>query len=753
MPKLNVTQAMTKALSYEKKGDIAQAAAIYQIVLENFPNNSRAQLGLKGLSRRFTDTTAHSPPQTAIDDLILLFSQKKFKILIETAQSLVAVFPQAALLWNLIGAAHRELTDLKAARLAYGRAIALVPDYADAHYNLGIVYKDIGDLAAAEASYQRALQFAPNNGFAHQNIGVVLELQGKLPAAIAAYKSALSLLPNNSSIYFNLGNSLKSNGMVDAAIDAYSRALVLTPDYPEAENNLGMAFKLQGKFSQAVAAYQRALEIKPNYADPYVNLGHIFQDSGKIDLAYEAYKQALILDPSNSEAECQMLHQLRNICNWDEFEARTASCPQLGVTTERVATMHMFAAEDCPERQLIRAQKWASGEYRRQALPFTKAFAPHKRLRIGYFSADFQDHPLLKLTSGLFREHDQQKFEIFAYSYSPESSDLLRHQLKKDVEHFVDIYALPDQTVVEHARDTELDIAIDMTGYTGNTRSHLFQSRLAPIQMNYLGYPGSMGVDFIDYIIGDKHLVPAEQRAFYTEKLMYLPHSYLPNDDQLQIVKTPMTRTDYGLPEEAFVLCCFNNNYKITPAEFDIWMRILSKIEGSVLWLREGNSWSKRNLCYEAEQRGIDPARLVFAGRIAHDEHLARYRFADIFVDNFNYNAHTTGSEALWAGLPVVTKQGQQFSARVGASLLHAMGLSALITSTEAEYEALILALARDPARLKALRQHIAVSRPTSPLFDTKRYTRNFERGLQLAYDLHQQGKPPQDLWITEPAP
>lgn len=751
MSKLDVNQAILKAISHQKKGEAAQAQAIYLLILQKFPNNARARAGMQTLLQsQHPETSEGNPPQSLIDGLILLYTQKQFGNLLQATQPLLAAFPASSFLWNIIGAANRELGQLEPALAAYLRALEIKPTYAEAQYNLGIVYKDMCRFDAALAAYQHALQLAPDNGYAYHNIGVVLEQQNRFAEAIAAYKSAVAILPNYANAYFNMGNALKSIGLIEDAHDAYTTALTLNPAYAEAENNLGMILNLQGKSDEAIAAYYRALAIKPDYADAYVNLGHVLEDLKELDAAYEAYKQALILDPSAAEAENQMLHQLRNICNWDKFEERTASCPNLGVKTERVATMPMLAAEDCPERQLIRAQKWAIGEYKRQAKPFAKTYYSHKRLRIGYFSEDFRDHPVLQLVSGLLREHDKSRFEIFAYSYSPPSSDDLRAQLQNDVEHFVDVFHLSDQKIVDHAREAELDIAIDLAGYTGRARSHIFQARLAPIQINYLGYPGSMGANFIDYIIGDQYIIPSEKRCFYTEKLIYLPHSYLPNDNQREISKNLISRAAYGLPEDSFVMCCFNTNYKITPAEFDIWMRLLTKINGSVLWLREGNRWSKQNLRYEAEQRGIDPARLIFAGRIDHADHLARYRLADLFVDTFHYNAHTTGSEALWAGLPVVTKQGKQFAARVGASLLQAIGLPGLITSTEAEYEALIYELAMDQERLKSIRDHIRDHRETCPLFDTMRYTRNFERGLTMAAERHQQAMPPEDIWVTE---
>ena len=346
------------------------------------------------------------------------------------------------------------------------------------------------------------------------------------------------------------------------------------------------------------------------------------------------------------------------------------------------------------------------------------------------------------------REHDKHRFEIFAFSYSENKDCDLRQQLIKDVEHFVDVYDYSDSKIADLARSNDLDIAIDLTGYTRHSRSRLFQFRLAPIQINYLGFPGSMGADFIDYIVADPVVIPRHQRPFYSEKAIYLPNSYLPNDDAREIAQTITTRADFGLPEDAFVFCCFNKSYKISRREFDIWMRVLNKVEGSVLWLFKANKWVEPNLRKEAEKRGIDPLRLIFADRVSQSEHLARHKHADLFIDTFNYNAHTTASDALWSGLPVVTKQGNQFAARVAASLLTAIGLLELITTTEEDYEALILELATNREKLAEVKKTLDTNRLTQPLFDTKRYARDFEAGLTAAYDLYFADQEPRDIWV-----
>ncbi len=446
-----------------------------------------------------------------------------------------------------------------------------------------------------------------------------------------------------------------------------------------------------------------------------------------------------------------MLHQRQHICDFTVGEQLKEASYRLGIETEAVTTFAALPWEDNPSYHLLRANRWSREKYTQSPRPLpARPKTRSERIKIGYFSADFHDHATMYLMAGVLRQHDRSAFETFAYSYGRSKSGEWRKRAENDVDHFFDVTDQSDRQIVDLVRSHALDIAIDLKGFTAYTRSQLFQYRLGPIQINFLGYPGTMGAEFIDYIIADPVVIPAEQRQFYSEKVVYLPHSYQPNDNERPISTSNTTRSDVGLPEDSFVFCCFNNNYKISPTEFDIWMRLLHKVDGSVLWLLRSNEWAERNLQNEAAARGIDPSRLVFAPKMPHSEHLARHKHADLFIDTFNYNAHTTASDALWAGLPVVTKQGKQFAARVAASLLKAVGLPELITETEEEYEELITELTEHPEKLAKIREKLKENRITNPLFDTARYTRNFERGLTQVYDLYLNSKEPEDIIVTE---
>ena len=352
------------------------------------------------------------------------------------------------------------------------------------------------------------------------------------------------------------------------------------------------------------------------------------------------------------------------------------------------------------------------------------------------------------LMSGLLREHDHENFEIFIFSYGHPAEHEMRRMAEIYADSFFDVFGWNDDDIVSLVREKALDVAVDLKGYTTHTRVDIFKHRLAPVQVSYLGYPGTLGLEYMDYIVADRVVIPSASVGYYTEKIIYLPDSYQPNDNQKTLETATITRTQFGLPEDAFVLCCFNATYKIGPDEFDVWMRVLSAIDGSVLWLFRSNSHVENNLKQEAELRGIDRDRIVFAERLPHSEHLARIKLADLFVDTFNYNAHTTASDALWAGLPVVSRQGKQFAARVGASLLTAIGLPELITTSTEEYEAVILDLATDRDKLQAIRSKLAHNRLSKPLFDTIKYTRNFENGLRQACEIYRAGGRPKNIHV-----
>jgi predicted O-linked N-acetylglucosamine transferase (SPINDLY family) len=372
-----------------------------------------------------------------------------------------------------------------------------------------------------------------------------------------------------------------------------------------------------------------------------------------------------------------------------------------------------------------------------------------RKIRIGYFSADFKNHAVASLTVELFELHNKNRFEVFAFSFGVDDKSPVRLRLSQAFDQFIDISGISDLGIAKLSRDMQIDIAIDLGGYTADSRTGIFSYRAAPIQVSYIGYLGTMGADYIDYIIADKTLIPTESQSYYSEKVVYLPNSYQVNDRKRLISDRKFTRQELGLPEHGFIFCCFNNNFKILPATFEGWMRILKVVEGSVLWLFQDNSWAVENLKKEAEKQGISADRLVFAERMPLPEHLARHRQADLFLDTFPYNAHTTASDALWTGLPVLTLIGRSFASRVAASLLNAVGLPELITNTQEEYESLAIELAMNPQKLTDIKLKLAKNRLTTPLFDTPLFTKNLEDAYIKMHERYQADLEPDHIVIT----
>ncbi len=659
--------------------------------------------------------TSDTMPADAIETLLGLYQAGHFAQAADQAEALVARFPGTLMLYNIMGAA-------------------------------GI---NLGEFDKAEAAFRSAIAIDPAPVELHNNLGIALYSQGKFAEAVAVYRHALGLKPDHASAHYNLANALRRQHAIPAAIASYRRALALKPDYVEAHNNLGRAFQQQGQLEEALEAYRAALDIKPDSADALQNIATVLVDVRDYAAAAKAFGLVTVLRPDDHSALVQKLFAQAHLCDFSafrDFAALQAAGQQLNGAIPPFQTLTFL---DDPEQQLGYSRDWAKGAGQSTAAVAGRAKAPQARIRVGYFSADFHEHATLRLMAGLFREHDRQRFEIVAYSYGPANEDSARDRLIRDVDRFEDIAALSDSEVAELVHGDALDIAVDLKGYTERSRFSLFASRLAPVQISHVGYPGSLGADYIDYLVADAVVVPEAMERFYSERIIRLPGSYQPNDSQQAIAPLSASRAELGLPAVGFVFCCFNQSYKITPAEFDIWMRVLQRVEGSVLWLLKPNLAAEANLRQEAASRGVDPDRLVFAEWAPHADNLARLQHADLFIDTFNVNAHTTASDALWAGLPVVTKAGRQFAARVCASLLHAVGLPELVTDSAEAYEALIGELASDPARLAALKAKLARNRLSTPLFDSRQYARNLEQAYAAAHARFRDGLAPARIVVA----
>jgi predicted O-linked N-acetylglucosamine transferase (SPINDLY family) len=678
---------------------------------------------------------------------------------------------------------------LEAALEDYDTAISLDTSFAYALCNRGSVLERLGRLDDSLASYDRALVLDPKDSLTHYNRGSVLNGLKRFEEALASYELAIAFNAAYAEAYVNRGNVLQELRRDEAAVESFDRAIALKPTIAQAYLGRASSRHFLKHREQALFDYSKAIELKPDLAAAYLRRGNLLAEGDRhtdavadylkatelepcaahyvalasslvplkrFDLAISSLDEAMACDPSTK----YLLGASRSIkmraCRWEGLRADLESIAE-GLRERRpiCEPLVLAALMDSPELLRSAAEIFVQDQInssrgddlRRIAETGTTHFpAPRStKIRIGYFSADFRTHPVTQLTAGLFERHDRAMFEVTAFAFGPETNDPIVSRLTKAFERFIDVRQKSDFEVVTLARDLGIDIAVDLNGFTGHSRGKIFALRAAPVQIGFLGYPGTIGASFMDYLIADGTVVPRAQRMHYAEKIAYLPGCFLPFDSSYAIADRTFAREELGLPPSGFVFCCFNNSYKILPDVFDRWMRILGRTNNSVLWLQQADATAVANLRREASVRGIDGARLIFAERIAAlPEHLARLRAADLFLDTFPYNAHATALDALWVGVPLLTYPGESFASRVAASLLRTFDLLELVASSPSRYEETAVALAADPVRLGQLRRKLALR--DTPLFDTERYTQNLEAIYQSMYERHRSGLPPADL-------
>lgn len=536
------------------------------------------------------------------------------------------------------------------------------------------------------------------------------------------------------------------------ALALFQAAAAEKPSAPAFHANAGLILLSDPRRRQAaVESLNRALALEPNHVGALLNLAAVCLDGKRFPEALNLFRRVLQKEPDNVTARLGAANASRQICQWGSVEEDEASLARLLERTGTPVSPFILLSSHVTPADHLRAARLYARSLRfspADRLPPAPQAPADRPIRVGYLSSDFYHHATAFLAVELFERHDRSAFELYAYSHGPDDGSAMRRRVMAGFDHFVEVGHLSASAAARRIRADGIDILVDLKGYTLGCRTEILALRPAPVQVSFLGYPGTMGADFMDYIIGDRVVTPLAQAGYYDEKIVQLPGAYQPNDSRRAIAETTPSRAACGLPEKGFVFCCFNNTYKITPALFRLWMRLLAQVPGSVLWLFEANATARDNLCYEAASAGIDPDRLIFAPRMDLADHLARHAHADLFLDTLPYNAHTTASDALWAGVPVLTCRGESFAARVAASLLTAVGLPALITTTLADYEALALALARDPARLAGMKAHLKEERTRAPLFDAGAFTRGLEAAFRRMHALRQAGKAPEAILV-----
>jgi protein O-GlcNAc transferase len=653
------------------------------------------------------------------------------------------------------GNALGELKRFDEALADYDRAIALNAAYANAFHGRGVALAELGHYDRALGEYDRAIALDPDHADAFWNRGNALVGLKRFKEALAAYDQAIVLKPDHVEAFINRGIVLAELKRFEEALTSYNRAIALAQEQARAFYNRGNALRELMRFDEALADYDRAIALKPDYADAFNNRGAALAEQGQYDQALASYEKVSTLAPDHKFAFSGLADCAMRLCDWALCEKLSGELHRQ--VTERQSIISPFVLlgyNDDAALHLSCTQNYVAERFGVSPQPIVApcAVRRNQNIRIAYLSSDFRRHAVAYLAAELFERHDRSRFEVIGVSFGPDDGSDLRSRLVAAFDRFIDVTELSDQDAAQLINNLQIDIAVDLNGHTREGRFGILASRPAAIQVSYLGFPATTGAQFIDYIIADPIVLPFDQQPYYIEHIVHLPDCFQVNDSTRELRKPTQSRREAGLPEHGFVFCCFNNTYKIRPPVFDIWMRIMRAIEGAVLWLNADHPAVEHNLRLEAGSRGVDPTRLIFAPRVDLDQHLARQRLADLFLDTLPVNAGATASAALWAGLPVLTCRGQTFFGRMGASLMTAVGLPEMVTSNLEEYEALALKLALDRSLQKSMRGKLEVNRSTHPLFDTDRFRRHIEAAYTRMWEYRQRGESPRSFSV-EPLP
>ena len=684
---------------------------------------------------------------------IVCASQGKHEVAIKFYKKALEIIPKDALALSNYGSSLSAIGQGQEALTFFKKALKINPNDPDFWYNIANTLCDLGRYEEALVHYDQAVKLNPKYCQAYNNCGRARFDLNRYAEALIYYDKALEIDQNFSECLVNKGEALKGLGRYEEALDCERKALVINPTYAQVWSNIGNILKELKRYDEALTHYDKALDLKPDYAEGWLNKGITLRELKRYDEALTHYDKALELKPNLEWVCSELMYTKMKMCNWlwlDEYIKNITS-----KLTKKEKYVHPFTLLALKDDALL--QKKSSEIYVQDRYPINPFLGPipnsvkRQRIRIAYFSPDFQNHPVSFLTSELFEIHDRNKFEIFAFSLQKSPiGDEMNLRLRQGFDRFIDVEKMLDQDVAKLARELGVDIAVDLAGHTQNSRTGIFSYRAAPIQVNWLGYPGTMGAEFIDYIIADKIIIPEMHQRFYAEKVAYLPDTYMVDDSKRIASFKVYTREECGLSENAFVFCCFNNDYKFNPHILDRWSKILLAVDNGILWISENNKHFKANLTAEFQKRGIDPSRIVFAQRVElMADHLARCGLADIFLDTHPYNAHTTTLDFLKVGVPVLTLLGESFASRVAASLLNAIGLPELITKTQEEYEALAIELSTHPKKLADIKLKLTNNFVTTALFDAPRFTKNLEAAYIKMYERYQEGLPPERMSIS----
>jgi len=789
-----------EAVEHLKEGRLQESEAAHRRVLARSPKHAPTlhHLGLIAFrNKALDDAIGYIRQSLAIDPkshqawrnlAVILGEANRLDEALEACRQSMALGQADAKSYKVLGNLLRAAKNSTDAVAAYGESLKLKPEQPAVLVKMGELLMQAGKPADAMAVCRRALALDPNLAGAqglervilastgqpdaaetlietrtgdpaerarlYDELGTFLRVQKKFAEAVPMHRRAVSYASDKADLHFNLAAALEGVGKKREALTAYQAGLALEPERADGYARVGTLLRSMEMLTGAVTALEHAVKLDPDLVNAHYDLGITYKLLHRFDDAIVSIERAIEGAPESLVFPFELSNLRRMVCDWRGLEEEERRCLDLTRTTKScVAPFLILPMPSTRAEQLQGARRFAQGI----AAPEQMRFRSHltgsgkdRRIRVGYLSADFFAHATAFLLAEVLEKTDRDKFELFGYCYSPDDGSEMRRRIVSAFDRFVDIRDMVARDAAEVMHRDGIDILVDLKGYTRHARTEILSYRPAPVQVNYLGYPGTMGADYIDYILADPIVAPMEHQDDYSERIVHLPHCYQPNDRQRKISDKPMTRAEFGLPENAFVFCSFNNAYKISPPLFDVWMRLLKRVPGSVLWILAKEETCRENLRREAAARDVEPARLVFADPLPLAEHLARHRLADLFIDTLQYNAHTTASDALWAGLPVLTCMGETFSGRVAASLLTAMNLPELITASLDDYERLALEFARDRSRLDPIRRKIVAERETSPLFDSTRYARNLERAYETMVDIMRRGETPRPFAVVE---
>ena len=651
------------------------------------------------------------------------------------------------------GNVFSELKRYDEAFAAYDKALSFKPDLAEAFLSRGNLFNELKRYDEAFAAYDKALSFKPDLAEAFLSRGNIFFALKRYDEAFAAYDKALSFKPALEDAFLGRGNVFNELKRYDEAFAAYDKALSFKPDLAEAFLGRGNVFFALKRYDEAFAAYDKTLSLKPGYARAWHGRANVLSALKRHLEAAKDYENVLKYDPRLPFIKGSLLHQKMHCCEWKTIGDLIPEIDSDVTSGKRSVQPFDYQAISHSARNFkLCAEIFTADRYPRSQTPIWSGERyGNTKIRIGYLSGEFRNHVTSQLMTGLFELHDKSTFELYAFDNGWDDGSEIRGRINKAFDTIVDISRLRDLQAATIIRQKQIDILVNLNGYFGEERTGVFSYKPSPIQVSYLGFSATMGADYIDYIIADRYVIPPEHVAFYTENVVYLPDTYQVSDTKRQIaVRTP-SRAELKLPDTGFIFCCFNNSFKITPDIFDLWMRLLNKVNDSVLWLTERNPAVSRNLRVEATYRNIAPERLVFAPPAKeYSDYLARYRVADLFLDTLPFNAGATANDALWAGLPLLTCSGQTYAARMAGSLLNAIRLPELITTTLEAYEQMAIDLATNPEKMAAIKRKLTDNRLTTPLFDTKLFTKHIEAAYTAMYERHQAGLPPDHIIIPD---